>query len=350
MSHTAPSSLDEEATDNMMNPLQHIRERARRIKARIVLPEGTDPRVIMAARSLASEEIAQVTLLGDERAVRQAAEAEHLSLRKVTIIDPALSPQLAEYAAELRKLRPDQFPTDDTARTQAADILWYGALMVRTGAADGMVGGAAHTTSDLLRAALRVVGLAPGIKTVSGYFFMVFPRFNDELNKVFIFADSGVVPDPDAAQLADIAISSAGAYRLLTGDEPRVALLSFSTKGSAKHPMLDKITEALSLIRRRDSALICDGELQLDAALVPSVARSKDPDGMIAGKANVLIFPDLNSGNIAYKLAERMAGAKAVGPLLSGLAKPVNDLSRGCSAEDIVNAVAVAAVTSQPGR
>lgn len=333
---------------SQMNPLMRIRERARRIRAHIVLPEGTEPRVLQAARSVLSEEMATVTLLGDGQEVEKAAQAAHLPSNRIRIVDPMRSENYESYVAALHDHDPKRFPSEGDARAQMADVLWYGAMMVRQGDADGMVGGAAHTTADLLRAAIRVVGLAPGINTVSGYFFMVLPRYRETLEKVFIYADSGVVPDPDAAQLADIAISSAEKYRLLTGDAPKVALLSFSTKGSASHPILDKILEALSLIRRRQPDLICDGELQLDAAIVPEVAKSKDPNGSVQGDANVLIFPDLNAGNIAYKLTERLAGAKAIGPLLSGLDKPINDLSRGCTADDIVNAVAVAAVTSRP--
>jgi phosphate acetyltransferase len=342
---TNPLSQEDESS---MNPLMRIRERARRIGANIVLPEGTDPRVLQAARSILSDDIAKITLLGDTEEVGKAAKEAHIPANKTNIIDPLRSEHFDSYVADLRQLEPERFPSDDDARRQMSQVLWFGAMMVRQGHADGMVGGAAHTTADLLRAAIRVVGLAPGIKTVSGYFFMVVPRYRDTLDKVFIYADSGVVPDPNAAQLADIAISSAEKYRLLTGDAPRVALLSFSTKGSASHPMLEKIPEALSLIRKRQPDLVCDGELQIDAAIVPDIAKSKNPDGAIQGDANVLIFPDLNAGNIAYKLTERLAGAKAIGPLLSGLDKPINDLSRGCNADDIVNAVAVAAVTTRP--
>jgi len=337
-----------EEDEESMNPLMRIRERARRARAHIVLPEGTDPRVLQAARTITSDEMARITLLGDREEVTHAAAAAHVSLKKIGIIDPARAKNFSNYVAALRSLTPEHFPGDDDARRRMTDVLWYGAMMVRLGDADGMVGGAGHTTADLLRAGIRVVGLAPGMNTVSGYFLMVLPRYRDVINRVFIYADSGVVPDPNASQLADIAISSAEKYSLLTGETPKVALLSFSTKGSAAHPMLEKIPEALSLIRRRQPDLICDGELQFDAAIVPEIAQSKDPDGIIGGDANVLIFPDLNAGNIAYKLTERLAGAKAVGPLLSGLDKPVNDLSRGCSAEDIVNAVAVAAVTARP--
>jgi len=337
-----------EGEDPTMNPLMRIRERARRAKAHIVLPEGTDPRTLQAARSIRSEDMVRITLLGDRDDVAKAAANAHLSLNNIAIVDPVRAENFDAYVSALRTREPERFPTDDDARRQMAQVLWYGAMMVKEGQANGMVGGAAHTTADVLRAAIRVVGLAPGIKTVSGYFLMVVPRYRDTLDKVFVYADSGVVPDPTAPQLADIAISSAEKYQMLTGDTPRVALLSFSTKGSAKHPMLEKIPEALSLIKRRQPDLICDGELQIDAAIVPEVAQSKDPDGVIGGNANVLIFPDLNAGNIAYKLTERLAGAKAIGPLLSGLDKPVNDLSRGCKAEDIVNAVAVAAVTARP--
>jgi len=337
-----------EGEEETMNPLMRIRERARRAKAHIVLPEGTDPRVLKAARSIRSDDMVQITLLGDRDEVTKAAADAHLSLNKIDIIDPHAAENFDSFVAALRTREPERFPTDDDARRQMAHVLWYGAMMVRQGLADGMVGGAVHTTADVLRASIRVVGLAPGIKTVSGYFLMVVPRYRDTIDKVFVYADSGVVPDPTAEQLADIAISSAEKYQMLTGDTPKVALLSFSTKGSATHPMLEKIPEALSLVHRRQPELICDGELQIDAAIVPEVAKSKDPGGVVSGDANVLIFPDLNSGNIAYKITERLAGAKAIGPLLSGLDKPVNDLSRGCKAEDIVNAVAVAAVTSRP--
>lgn len=330
-----------------MNPLMRIRERARRARAHIVLAEGTEPRVLQAARSILSEEMARLTLLGDQKQVETAAKEVNLPLNRVSIIDPLASPDFALFVDALRQHDPQRFPDDETARRQMSQVLWFGAMMVRQGKADGMVAGSVHTTADVLRSAIRVIGLAPGMTSVSSYFLMVLPKYRDTLDKVFIYTDAGVIPDPNAEQLADIAIASAGAYAMLTGDTPRVALLSFSTKGSAKHEMLDKIPEALALIRRREPNLICDGELQADAAIVPEVAASKDPGGVVAGDANVLVFPDLNSGNIAYKLTERLANAKAIGPLLSGLDKPVNDLSRGCRPDDIVNAVAVAAVTSR---
>ncbi|GAB4320752.1 MAG: phosphate acetyltransferase [Candidatus Zixiibacteriota bacterium] len=331
-----------------MNPLMRIRERARRAQAHIVLAEGTEPRVLQAARSVLSDDLAQITLLGDRKQIEAAAKDVNLPFNRVTIIDPVTSSDFDAFVAALRDRDPQRFPDEETARRQMAQVLWYGAMMVRQGKADGMVAGSVHTTADVLRSAIRVVGLAPGMKTVSSYFLMVLPKYRDTLDKVFVYADAGVVPDPNAEQLADIAIASAGAYERLIGDTPKVALLSFSTKGSAKHEMLDKITEALAMIRRREPNLICDGELQADAAIVPEVAKSKDPDGVIAGDANVLIFPDLNAGNIAYKLTERLANARAIGPLLSGLDKPINDLSRGCRPDDIVNAIAVAAVTSRP--
>ena len=312
-----------------------------------VLPEGSDIRTIKAASIALSEKYANLIILGDTAKIQEMASANNLDISQATIINPIESEKYETYVQLFYELRKAKGMTIEKARETLKDETYFGMMMVKNGDADGLVSGACHSTSDTLRPALQILKTAPGTKLVSAFFVMVVPDCEYGENGIFIFSDSGLNEYPDADALSEIAISSANSFKQLVGAQPKVAMLSYSTYGSAHSPLTDKVVEATKLLKQKAPDLICDGELQLDAAIIPEIAASKAPGSPVQGKANTLIFPDLDAGNIGYKLVQRLAKAEAYGPLCQGIAKPVNDLSRGCSAEDIAGVIAITAVQAQ---
>jgi phosphate acetyltransferase len=321
--------------------LTEIREKAKKRNKTVVLPESHDDRVIKAAEIITKEKIASVITIGNEETVRKKAEELGADLTGVRIIEPEKSDKFGDFVNFFFNLRKHKGVTYEQAKEIMKKDLFFGAMLVRENHADASVAGSTASTGDVLRAAFQVVGMKESVSIVSSFFLMVFP------DRTFSFADSAVVPNPTAEQLADIAITTAENHKILTGEEAYVAMLSFSTKGSAKHELVDKVIEATNLAKEKRPDLHIDGELQFDAAIVDAVGQRKAPGSDVAGRANVLIFPDLNAGNIGYKIAQRLGGAEAVGPIVQGLKKPLFDLSRGCSVEDIVNTTAIACLMAE---
>jgi phosphate acetyltransferase len=325
-----------------MNLIDKIRASAKGSEKRIVLPEGTEERTLRAADVILEEELARLILIGNEAEIK--SNAAHWNLKHIaraTIIDPINNPDKERYANLLFQLRKHKGLSIDQALKLVEDPLYLAVLLIKNGDADGEVAGADNATGDVLRPAFQVIKTLPGISAVSGAFFMVVPDKSYGEDGVLVFADCAVNPDPSVKELAEIAVSSAKTAHAIAGIEPKVAMLSFSTKGSAQHEKVNRVVEATELAKAMAPDLLIDGELQADAAIVEAIGRKKSPDSKIAGRANVLVFPSLETGNIAYKLVQRLAGAEAIGPVLQGLAAPINDLSRGCSVEDIVNLVAI---------
>ncbi len=331
-----------------MSFIDGIKERAKQDIKTIVLPESEDERTLRAAAKILEEKTANLILIGDEATVKADAEKYGVNIDGATIINPETSDKLEEYVNTLYELRKAKGMTPEAAREALLkDRTTFGVMALKTGGADGLVSGACHSTANTLRPALQILRTAPGAKLVSGFFIMDVPNCEFGYHGTFAFADCGLNQDPDCESLAAIANDTANTFKTLVGADPKVAFLSHSTMGSAKHACVDKVCNAVAIAHEQYPDLVCDGELQLDAAIVPSVAASKAPGSPVAGQANVLIFPNLDCGNIGYKLVQRLAKAEAYGPMLQGIAKPVNDLSRGCSWEDIVGVVALTAVQAQ---
>ena len=331
-----------------MGFIDEIKAKAKTCKKTIVLPETEDMRTLDATEKILKEGIAKVVLIGNEETVKKSAAEGGYDISGAQIVDPATSEKTQSYIDKLVELRQKKGMTPEQAKEILLNqYLYYGVMMVKMGDADGMVSGACHSTADTLRPCLQILKTKPGTKLVSAFFLIVVPDCEYGANGAFVFGDSGLVQDPNPEELAAIAASSAESFQLLVQEEPVVAMLSHSTMGSAKHALVDKVVEATKIAKEQNPGLKLDGELQLDAAIVPSVGSSKAPNSDVAGKANVLIFPNLDAGNIGYKLAQRLAKAEAYGPVTQGIAKPVNDLSRGCSADDIVGVVAITAVQCQ---
>jgi len=329
----------------MSNFLSRIKERAKADIKTIILAEGEDIRTVKAADMILKEGLANIILLGNKDKVNELATG--LDISKATIIDPACGDKLGEFADKFYEMRKAKGVTLEQASQTVKNELYYGVMMVKEGLADGMVAGAVNATSNVLRPCLQILKTAPGTKLVSAFFVMVVPDCEYGHNGTFIYADSGLNENPDADAVSEIAISSAKSFKDLIEADPVVAMMSYSTYGSAKSELVDKMQLATKLAKEKRPDLMLDGELQADAAIVPAIGQSKAPGSDVAGKANVLVFPDLNVGNIAYKLTERLAKAEAYGPITQGIAKPVNDLSRGCSAEDIVGVCAITCVQAQ---
>ncbi|MBO4897126.1 MAG: phosphate acetyltransferase [Clostridia bacterium] len=327
--------------------LDSIIERAKSDKKTIVLAEGSDIRTIRAAAKVLEKGIANIVILGDEAEIKNMASEEGLDISAAKLINPATAANKQEYADKLYEMRKAKGMTPEVALQTIENVLYYGVMMVKSGEADGMVAGAINATANVLRAALQILKTAPGTKLVSAFFAMVVPNCEFGENGAFVFSDCGLVQDPSADELSEIAISSAKSFKALFGAEPKVALLSHSSHGSAKHALVDKVVEATRLAKEKAPEFKIDGELQADAAMVPAIGASKAPGSETAGQANVLVFPNLDAGNIGYKLVQRLAKAEAYGPITQGIAAPVNDLSRGCDADDIVGVVAITCVQAQ---
>ena len=331
-----------------MSFIDKIKEEAKKDIKTIVLPESEDIRVLQAAQTIIRKNIANIVLIGDAKIIKETALKNNLDLSGVTIINPNTFDNFSKYANDLYELRKNKGMTLNQAKKILKDnSRYFATMMVKEGDADGFVSGASHPTSDTLKPALQILKTAPNTKLVSAFFVMVLPDKEFGEDGVFVFADCGLNEYPDADALSEIAISSAKSFKELIGAEPKVAMLSYSTLGSASSPLTEKVVEATSLLKSKEPDLICDGEIQLDAAIIPEVAKLKAPNSNLKGKANILIFPDLDAGNIGYKLTQRFGHAEAYGPLCQGTSRPVNDLSRGCSASDIVGVVAITAVQAQ---
>ena len=330
-----------------MNFIDNIKQRAKQDIKTIVLPEAEDLRVLKATDTILKEKFAKVVLVGDEEIIVKKAKENNIEIEGAKIVNPSKSENYDEYVKLLVELRKNKGMTEEEAKKLILDPVYFGMMMVKEGVADGLVSGAAHSTADTLRPALQILKTAEGTKLVSAFFVIVVPNCEYGENGTFIFADSGLNPNPGVDELEAIAVSSAKSFESLVQKEAKIAMLSYSTYGSAKSELTEKMVNATNQIKANNPDLAIDGELQLDAAIVPEIAKSKAPGSKVAGQANVLIFPDLNAGNIGYKLVQRLAKAEAYGPLWKGIAKTVNDLSRGCSSEDIVGVVAITALQAQ---
>ena len=330
-----------------MSFINDIKQRAKQDIKTIILPESNDLRVIKATEQVLKEGYSDIILIGSKEEIKKLAQENNIDISKAKIVDPLKSDKFSEYAEKFYELRKAKGMTLDKAKEIMKDNVYFGMMMVKQGDGDGLVSGACHSTADTLRPALQILKTAPGTKLVSAFFLMVVPNCEYGENGAFVFGDCGLNEYPDPEALSEIAISSSKSFKQLVGKEPKVAMLSYSSYGSAHSPLTDKVVEATKLLKEKMPELIADGELQLDAAIIPEIAASKAPGSPLKGEANTLIFPDLDAGNIGYKLVQRFAKAEAYGPLCQGIARPVNDLSRGCSAEDIAGVVAITAVQAQ---
>lgn len=332
-----------------MSFIEEVKQRAKKEIKTIVLPEAEDGRILKATEQVLKEQYANIVLVGNQEEIEKKAKENNISIQGAKIVDPTNSENYEEYVNLLYELRKHKGMTIEKAKELVKDPVYYGMLMVKDEKteADGLVSGAAHSTSDTLRPALQILKTAPDTKLVSAFFVMVVPNCEYGEKGTFVFADSGLNENPDAQSLSEIAISSSKSFKQLVEKEPKVAMLSYSTYGSAKSELTEKVIEATKLVKEKEPAILVDGELQLDSAIVPEIAAFKAPNSPLKGEANVLVFPNLDTGNIGYKLVQRLAKAEAYGPLCQGIAKPVNDLSRGCSSEDVAGVIAITAVQAQ---